>query len=179
MKLLTTAALAALLMTAPALAAQQHELQVFKNAQQQVLRYPHFTIFDSVQAQVDGGVVTLTGKVTMPYKRTDIERRVARAEGVTSVKNRIDVLPVSQFDDDLRLRISRAIYGDPTLSRYGSMVNPPIHIVVERGHVTLEGVVNSNADRVIARAIAGQFPTFSIVNKLKTEEEARAELEKL
>ena len=160
-------------------AAQEDELQSFKRAERQVLQYPHFTIFDSVQAQVDGSVVTLTGKVTMPYKRIDIERRVARAEGVTAVRNRIEVLPVSRFDDDLRFRISRAIYGNPNFRHYGSMVNPPIHIVVERGRVTLEGVVNNETDRLIARAIAGQFASFSITSELKTVAEAKAELEKL
>jgi hyperosmotically inducible protein len=155
------------------------DLQVFKSAQRQVLQYPHFTIFDSVHASVEGGVVTLTGKVTMPYKRTDLERRVAKAEGVTTVQNRIEVLPVSQFDDDLRFRIARAIYSNPNFRHYGSMVNPPIHIVVDRGRVTLEGVVNNEADRLIARSIAGQFASFSIKSELKTDAEAREELEKL
>jgi hyperosmotically inducible protein len=104
---------------------------------------------------------------------------VARAQGVTAVRNRIDVLPVSQFDDDLRVRIARAIYGSPTFRHYGSRVNPPIHIVVERGRVTLEGVVNNDTDRLMARAIAGQFAAFSITSHLKTVAEAREELETL
>ena len=58
---------------------QPENLQVFRDVQQQVLQYPHFTIFDSVSAQVDNGTVTLIGKVTMPYKRNDIERRVTQA----------------------------------------------------------------------------------------------------
>jgi hyperosmotically inducible protein len=174
-----TAAILTVLLAAPTYAAQIDDLQVFKAAERQVRRYPHFTIFDSVQAQVDEGVVTLTGKVTMPYKRTDIERRVAKAEGVTAVRNRIEVLPVSRFDDDLRLRIARAIYANPNFRQYGSMVNPPIHILVERGRVTLQGVVNNETDRLLARAIAGQFLAFDFKNELKTAAEAREELEKL
>ena len=174
-----TAAILTVLLAAPTHAAQTDDLQVFKAAERQVLRYPHFTVFDSVQAQVDGGVVTLTGKVTMPYKRTDIERRVAKAEGVAAVRNRIEVLPVSRFDDDLRLRIARAIYANPNFRHYGSMVNPPIHILVERGRVTLQGIVNNETDRLLARAIAGQFPAFDFKNELKTTAEAREELEKL
>jgi hyperosmotically inducible protein len=176
---LTTAILAAFLASAPAFAGQNDDFQTFKQAERQVLQYPHFTIFDSVHAQVDDGIVTLTGKVTMPYKRTDIERRVARAAGVTAVRNKIEVLPVSKLDDDLRVAIARAIYGNPNFRHYGSMVNPPIHIVVERGRVTLEGVVNNETDRMVARSIAGQFPAFSIKSELKTVAEARDELERI
>jgi hyperosmotically inducible protein len=159
--------------------AERDNLQVFRDVERQVLRYPHFTIFDSVQAEVDGGVLTLTGKVTMPYKRTDIERRVARIDGVRHVHNHIDVLPVSQLDDELRFLIARAIYTNPAFRGYGSMANPPIHVIVERGRVTLEGVVLSNVDRMLVRSIAGSFPAFEIRNDLKTEAEVRQELEQL
>jgi hypothetical protein len=115
----------------------------------------------------------------MPYKRNDIERRVAEINGVRQVRNQIEVLPVSQFDDDLRLGISRAIYGNSNFWNYASMVNPPIHIIVERGHVTLEGVVNSNVDRALARSLASGFAAFSVTNNLKTDAEVDAELEKL
>ena len=173
------AAIVALTMSTPAWAANSENLQVFREVQQQVLRYSQFTIFDSVQAEVDNGVVTLTGKVTMPYKRNDIGRRVAGAAGVTEVRNLIEVLPVSQFDDELRLRIARAIYGNSNFWAYATMVNPPIHIIVERGRVTLEGVVNSEVDRMLARSIAGSFDAFEVTNKLRTDAEMRQELERL
>ena len=175
-----TAAALILAMSTPGWAAARENLQVFNDVQKQVLRYPQFTIFDSVSAQIDNGVVTLTGKVTMPYKRTDIEKRVAKVDGVQQVQNRIDVLPVSQFDDQLRFRIARAIYGNSNFWSYGSMVNPPIHVIVEHGHVTLDGVVNSNVDRMLARSLASSFGSFGpVTNNLKTDAEAKAELEKL
>ncbi len=155
-------------------------LQLFNAVQKQVLGYSHFSIFDSVHAQIDNGVVALTGKVTMPYKANDIEQRVAKVAGVSRVVNRLDVLPVSQFDDDLRFRIARAIYGNANFWGYGSRVNPPIHVIVEHGRVTLEGVVNSNVDRMLARSIASSFSSFGpVTNALKTDAEAKAELEKL
>jgi BON domain len=168
-----------LTMSAPAFAADQGNLQLFREVSKQVLRYPHFTVFDNVQAQVNEGVVTLTGKVTMPYKSSDLEKRVEKLTGVNQVVNRIDVLPVSQFDDELRLGIARAIYGNSNFWAYGSMVNPPIHIIVDHGHVTLEGVVNSNVDRAMARSLASGFTSFSLTNNLKTDAEMKAELEKL
>jgi len=168
-----------LTMGAPAFAADQGNLQLFREVSKQVLRYPHFTVFDNVQAQVNEGVVTLTGKVTMPYKSSDLEKRVAKITGVNQVVNQVAVLPVSQFDDELRLRIARAIYGNSNFWGYGSMVNPPIHIIVDHGHVTLEGVVNSNVDRAMARSLASGFTSFSLTNNLKTDAEMRAELEKL
>jgi hyperosmotically inducible periplasmic protein len=172
------ATLLLLVVSTPAFA-QKENLQIFREVQREVLCYPHFTIFDSVNAQIDNGIVVLTGKVTMPYKRDDIARRVDRLVGITEVQNRIEVLPVSQFDDELRYRIARAIYNNPHFAGYGSMVNPPIHIIVERGRVTLEGVVNSNVERMLARSIATSFNAFEVKNELKTDAEARAELEQL
>jgi len=165
--------------TTPAAAADKENLQLFKAVQKQVLNYTHFTIFDSVNTQINDGVVVLTGWVTMPYKSHDLERRVSRVDGVTRVVNRIQELPVSQFDDQLRLRIARAIYSSPHFRGYGSMVNPPIHIIVAHGRVTLEGVVNNNVDRMIARSIASNFLAFDLKNELKTTQEAKEELEKL
>jgi len=168
-----------LAMSAPAWAAQRDDLQIFRDLSRQVLGYPNFTIFDSVNAQVEDGVVTLTGKVTMPYKREALAERIVRVNGVRQVHNDITVLPVSQFDDELRLRIARAIYGNSNFWRYGSMVNPPIHIIVENGRVTLEGVVNSNVDRMLARSIASGFGAFSVTNQLKTDAEVAQDLERL
>jgi hyperosmotically inducible protein len=159
--------------------APQKNLQVFNDVSKQVLRYSRYTVFDDVSIGVDGGSVTLTGKVTMPYKAQDIERVVSRVPGVTSVRNQITVLPVSFFDDELRYRISRAIYGDPGFWQYAMMVNPPIHIVVENGRVTLTGVVNSNVERMMAQSRATSSNAFAVVNKLKTDAEMVAELEKL
>ncbi len=168
-----------LAMCAPSWGAAAGDFQILLDVSKQVLRYPQFTIFDSINARVVDGVVTLSGKVTMPYKRNDIERRIADVAGVRQVNNEITVLPVSLFDDELRFRISRALYGNANFWRYGSMVNPPIHIIVENGRVTLEGVVNSNIDRMLARSIASSFDAFEVTNNLKTDAEAKAELEKI
>jgi len=171
-------------LSAPAVAAQGSVIEranydVFKDVSSQVNRYVNFTVFDDVSASVVDGVVTLQGRVTMPYKRQDLERRVARVSGVRTVQNQIEVLPVSQFDDELRYRIARAIYGNPTFWHYAAMANPPIHIVVERGHVTLSGVVNSNVERALARSLAVGFGSFSVKNELKTDAEMKDLLEKM
>ena len=174
-----TVAIAVLIAVTPARAADKENLKVFRDVQRQVLQYPHFTIFDSVDAQIDHGVVTLTGKVTMPYKSDDLEKRVSKLPSVTNVINKISVLPASQFDDDLRLAIARAIYSNGNFQPYAFMANPPIHIIVEHGRVTLAGVVNSDVDRVLARSIASNFLAFDIKNELKTDAEVKQELEKL
>lgn len=168
-----------LALSAPAWAAEREDLQIFRDLSQQVLRYPYFTIFDNINAQVEEGVVTLTGRVTMPYKRDALADRIARVDGVREVRNEIAVLPVSQFDDELRFRIARAIYGNSNFWRYGAMANPPIHVIVENGRVTLEGVVNSNVDRMLARSIASSFGAFSVTNNLKTDAEVTKDLERL
>jgi hyperosmotically inducible periplasmic protein len=157
--------------------AERKDLQVFNDISDQVNRYTQFTIFDSISASVDQGCVSLTGWVTMPYKRDDIEKRVKKVDGVAAVDNKIQVLPVSQFDDELRFRIARAIYGHSLFWNYANMANPPIHVVVNRGHVTLEGVVQSNVDRMVARSLASGFGAFDVKNELKTDAEVRESLE--
>ena len=155
------------------------DLQVFNDISKAVTRYSQFTIFDSVDASVKDGVVTLTGRVTMPYKKEEIEKRVAKIDGVRQVRDQISVLPVSRFDDQLRHRIARAIYSNPNFWNYAIMADPPVHIVVEHSRVTLTGVVQSEVDRMLARSIAtSQFGVMSVVNNLKTDAEAREALEK-
>lgn len=170
---------AALLIASVASAQERKDLQVFRDVANQVNRYTQLTVFDSVNASVDNGRIVLTGWVTMPYKRDDIERRVQKVEGATAVENKIDVLPVSQFDDELRFRIARAIYGNSSFWNYAAMANPPIHIVVNRGRVTLEGVVNTNVERMLARSLASGYGAFQVTNALKTDAEVRAELERM
>ena len=168
-----------LALSSPTWAADKNDLQVFNDVSKQVLTYAQFSVFDAVHAQIDNGVVTLSGRVTMPYKKNDIEKRVAKIDGVHQVINQIGVLPVSQYDDELRFRIARAIYGNSTFWGYGSMANPPIHVIVENGHVTLDGVVNNEVERMLARSIASSYGAFSVTNDLKTDAEMQQELERL
>ena len=172
-------ALAVLVTPASAQAQERKNLQILNDVGHQVRQYTRFTIFDDVRASINDGVVTLTGKVTAPFKKDDIAARVARVPGVQTVRNEIGVLPVSPLDDDLRYRIARAIYGNSNFWQYASMANPPIHIIVERGRVTLTGVVNSNVERMLARSLATTFGAFSVRNELKTDAEVQEQLEKI
>jgi len=172
---LTVGALLMLSATATSAAAQDsRDLGIALEISHQIDRYPQFSIFDYVTGTVENGVVTLTGKVTMPFKKNDIARNAGKINGVREVLNRIDVLPVSIHDDRLRNRIARAIYGNSAFWQYGAMANPPIHIIVEGGHVTLTGVVNSNVDRALARSLAVGFGEFSVTNDLRTDAEMRS-----
>jgi hyperosmotically inducible periplasmic protein len=164
---------------ATASAQERKDLQIFRDISDSVHRYSQFSIFDGIEASVTHGRVVLDGWVTMPFKKDDIDRRVRGIEGVESVDNRIQVLPVSQFDDELRFRIARAIYGNSAFWNYAAMANPPIHIVVNGGRVTLQGVVQSNVERQLARSLATGFAAFEVTNQLKTDAEVQAELEKI
>ena len=179
-RVLSTALVAAViaLTASTAAAADQANLDLFKQVQDQVLRYSFFTVFDDINIAIeDDGTVTLTGSVTFEHKKSDIENRVAKLDGVTHVNNEITLLPLSRYDDELRYRVARAIYTNPHFWHVGRRVNPPIHIVVNRGHVTLTGVVASEVDRTLARALAGQFSAFSLTNELRLPDEVTAELE--
>lgn len=157
-----------------AAAQERSDTQIASEVGRQISRYAQFSIFDDVNGSVENGVVTLTGKVTMPYKKNDIGRRASQVTGVREVNNRIDVLPVSTWDENLRVRIARAIYGNSAFWHYGAMANPPIHIIVENGHVRLTGVVNSNTERMLARSLAVGFGEFSVTNELRTDAEMRS-----
>lgn len=156
-----------------AVAQDRRDTRIADEVGRAVRQYPQFTIFDAVTGRVDAGVVTLDGKVTMPYKKNEIERLVSEIDGVRELKSTIQTLPVSPFDDQLRSRIARAIYGNPSFWNYAAMASPPIHIIVERGHVTLIGVVNTEVDRMLARSLATGQGELSVKNELRTDAETR------
>ena len=120
----------------------------------------------------------LSGRVTNPFKKRELVKRASRVDGVTHVVDDITVLPVSRLDDQLRYRAVRAVYGHPGFQHY-SQLYPPVHIVVERGHVTLNGVVNNEMDKALVRFLTGQLGAFSVTNELQTVAEAKADLELL
>lgn len=133
-----------------------------------VRRYVRYTIFDDVNVAVDEGVATLSGRVTMGYKAKELGDIAARVDGVQEVRNELATLPVSISDDRLRAVIARQIYRDPVFSNYAIQVNPPIHIVVEHGRVTLTGAVASQVERVKAEMIARTtFGVFDVQNHLR------------
>lgn len=169
-----TAALLASLAVA-AFAQDRRDVRLAEDIGRSIVSYTRLTIFDDINASVENGMVVLTGKVTMPYKKIDMEKRIGKIDGVHGVRNDISVLPVSRFDDDLRYRVSRAIYGNPSFWNYAAMANPPIHIIVEGGHVTLAGVVNSNVERMLARSLASGLGELSVTNALKTDAEVKSE----
>jgi hyperosmotically inducible protein len=153
--------------------AQQREVspkaveRIQKEVRHELVMLPFLTVFDNLAYKVDGYNVTLAGQVTKPNLKSDAEAVVKKIEGVEKVDNQIEVLPLSPMDDRLRLSLYRAIYGYPPLQRYAMPVLKPIRIIVKNGHVTLEGVVDSEADKNIAGIRAKGVPgSFSVTNNL-------------
>ena len=146
------------------------DVQTMNEVRKQLVTLPYYGVFDNLAYQVDGDTVTLSGQVVRPMTRKDAERRVARVEGVRTVVNNIEVLPVSQFDDSIRVRTYRAVFRSGSLYRYAMGANPSIHIIVNRGRVTLEGVVSSKMDAQLAYMAARGVPgVFSVTNSLRIE----------
>jgi len=157
--------------TAPQAALPQSDAAVANEVRHEIVTYPHFTIFDNVELRVSQGNVELIGAVTEPYKKSDLEKTVQRLPGVARVTNQLEVLPLSNFDNRLRFQIARAIYRDPSLSTLGFQALPPIHIIVDNGHVTLEGVVNNNLQKQVAglRAATTGLSFGPVTNNLRVE----------
>jgi len=167
------------------LAAQSHndafipgnsnDSRIAQEVRHQLVMLPYYTVFDDLAFSVNGGTVTLLGAVTNPVLKSDAENVTKRVEGVTNVINNIKVLPLSSMDDQIRRAEFRAIYGDPSIStRYGFGAIPPIHIIVDNGHVTLEGVVANQGDKNLINVRANGVPNvFSVTNNLQVENGGR------
>ena len=171
---LTPRILAVVLATLPVamFAAPNHSAPALTKTEKQVrhelLMLPFLSIYDNVTFQVEADKVTLSGHVIRPTLKTDAERVVRRLEGVSTVENKIEVLPLSPFDNALRLRVAQAIYGYGPLNRYSLGAQPPIRIIVKNGNVTLEGVVGNAMDRQLAFIRAnGVSGVFSVTNSLE------------
>jgi hyperosmotically inducible protein len=138
-----------------------------KEVRHQLVLLPYYSVFDNLAFKIEGSKVILIGQVVRPSLKSDAEAVVKKVEGVSGVQNDIEVLPTSPMDDQLRRSLYRAIYGDTGLSRYGFAAVPSIHIIVKGGNVTLEGVVDNEADKNLAGLRANGVPNvFSVKNNL-------------
>ncbi|HEX5226486.1 MAG TPA: BON domain-containing protein [Bryobacteraceae bacterium] len=141
----------------------------------ELVMIPYYGVFDDLNYSIDSatGVVTLTGDVVNPVVRTDAEHSVKRLAGVTQVVNNINVLPPSGMDNRIRRAVYRSVFGYSDLYRYAMGAVPSIHIVVDTGHVTLTGVVSTQADKDVAYIRANSVPgVFSVTNNLRVAEKS-------
>ena len=129
-----------------------------------------YGIFDYVGGSVEDGVVALTGYVTHEYKASKMVEFVSRVEGVQEIQNQVEVLPVSAFDDRLRVSLATNIYGNPLFWNDATRLDPPVRIIVANLHVTLSGVVFSEVEKRVAADIVRQTPgVLSFQNNLEIE----------
>ena len=146
--------------------------RIEREVRREIVTLPFYSLFDDFAFRVDGETVTLMGKVSRPTLKSDAENVIKRIEGVEKVNNRIEVLPLSANDDRLRLALYRSIYGHTALQTMAVRAVPPIHIIVENGNVTLEGVVASELQKNVANAQANSVSgVFSVTNNLRVEKE--------
>jgi hyperosmotically inducible protein len=144
--------------------------RVTREVRHELVMLPYYGVFDNLVYRVDGSTVRLYGQVTRPTLKNDAENVVKGIEGVTRVDNQIQVLPLSSMDDGIRIAEYRAIFGKPGLDRYAMQAVPPIHIIVDHGKVTLEGVVANEGDKNQAGIYANSVNSvFSVTNNLRVE----------
>ena len=131
-------------------------------------------VFNNLMVGVENGAVTIDGKVRDYSDRSSAIAIVETTPGVKDVIDEIDVAPVSNFDDELRVRLARAIYGHSGFQKYALDPQAPIRIIVENGNVELAGVVLNEGDRQIAYIQANSVPgVFSVRNKLMVASDMR------
>ena len=161
---------AAVVLAASALGAQQLT-RIERQVRHELVMLPYYSVFDNLSFRVNGPTVTLMGSVTRPTLKSSAENVVKQIEGVETVENQIEVLPVSPNDDRIRVAVYRAIYYHPSFTRYAIQAVPPIHIIVKDGDVSLEGVVATKGEKDIAGIQAnGVAGVFSVTNNLMVEE---------
>jgi hyperosmotically inducible periplasmic protein len=172
---LATTTLAIAILALPVIA-QKKDLSRIQSRLAQEVRHelvmlPYYSVFDNLEYGIEGtDTVVLSGQVIRPTLKSGAENVVKRIEGVGKVINNIEVLPVSPHDDDIRRAAYRAIFSKPGLDRYSLQAVPPIHIIVKNGHITLVGIVATEADRNLAEIAAKGVPgAFSVTNKLRVE----------
>jgi hyperosmotically inducible protein len=135
----------------------------------ELVMLPFFGVFDNLSFTIeDSNTVVLTGQVVRPILKSDAEAVVHRIQGVSKVVNNIEVLPLSRFDDAIRLQAYRAIYWRSGFEKYALQANSPIKIIVKNGNIRLEGMIGSQLDKTIAVMAARSVPgAFSVVDNLK------------
>jgi hyperosmotically inducible protein len=145
--------------------------RIVKEVRHELVMLPRYDVFDDLAYQVQpDGTVVLKGAVVDPTLKSDAGSAVKRIEGVENVDNQIQVLPTSPSDDRIRRATYRAIYGNQVLSQYSLRAVPPIHIIVNNGHVTLTGAVSSTMDKQVAEVQAKSVPgVFSVTNDLTVD----------
>lgn len=146
----------------------RQQVQIAREVRHELAMLPYYSIFDDLQYKVDGSTVTLGGKVITTGLKRDAENAVKGVEGVTNVVNNIQELPPFPDDQRIRIAVARRIFSFGNLSRYSWEAAPTIHIIVQGGRVTLEGVVDTQADKDAAGVQANGVPgTFSVTNNLE------------
>ncbi len=146
---------------------QTLERKVFK----EIITLPYYGVFDHIAFKIDGGTVTLYGKVADGRNKKDAERFVEDIKGVSNVVNNIKILPVSGFDNSIRRRVLRE-FADKGLYRYLWEPKPSVRIIVDGGRVSLEGYVANRGDYNLMRILAsGVGEVFSVQNNLVIEKE--------
>lgn len=155
---------------APARDSAGYQSWLTNQVRHELVMLPFYSVFDNLQYKVEGITVTLLGQVTRPNIKSDAESAVKHIEGVEAVDNQIQVLPTSFNDDRIRRATFRAIYSYPGLEMYALRSVPTIHIIVDNGHVTLEGSVARESDKDAAGIRANAVPgAFSVTNNLHVD----------
>ena len=172
----------------PGKAPSQMTLKMAEAIRKAIVKLPQYGVFDDLHFAIQGRTVILRGDASRPTLRSSAERAVKDIEGVETVRNEIEVLPLSPNDDRIRAAVYARLYSQPALQKYtnnrgpqfmsltrrtmGITNDPPIgwhaiHIIVKNGNVTLKGVVNNSGDATIAGMQVNTTPgVFSVDNDL-------------
>jgi hyperosmotically inducible protein len=155
------------------IAKAESDVRLAGEVAKRITGYDRFTVYDDIQGSVKNGVVRIAGAVTEEKKLEDIVERVAKVRGVQAIDNKVTVLPANRNDDELRVAIANAIYRNPEFENY-SAANPPIHVIVNNGYVTLTGIVRSDIERIKAhQSAASVFGIIKIDDRVKLAREIK------
>jgi hyperosmotically inducible protein len=139
--------------------------QLHEKIRHELAMMPYISEFDFISFTQSGADVILTGWTVRSTNRSTAYNIVKDIEGVETVVNNIDVLPLGSLDMQIRAAARAALQRQ--LSRYFWGNGSDIKIVVKDGQIILLGSVATKADSDVAfiqcNSVSGAFKVFNML----------------
>src|SRR4051812_23326384 len=148
--------------------------KTYEKVRHELAMMPYISEYDFISFSMQGETVVLSGWTVRQTNRSDAGNIVKNIEGVSSVINNIDVLPLGSMD--MRIRAGARAVLQQNLSRYFWGSGSDIKIIVKNGDVILLGAVYSSGDKDIANirlnSVPGVFHVFNLLRVTKQDKKS-------
>jgi osmotically-inducible protein OsmY len=142
--------------------------KTWEKIRHQLAMMPYVSEFDFISFTLTGSEFILTGWTVRAANRDEAYDQVKDVEGVETVINNIDILPLGR--NDMEIRAGARLVLQRVLSRYFWASGSDIKIVVKNGQIILLGTVTRKADSDLAYIQCNSVPNaFKVFNMLQVK----------